>query len=82
MVHVLITGVAGLIGAALAELLTARGDLLFGTGDLNSYCSISLKRDRLSRVATQRNGSSNTAKWIFPEWGRLRKRWMVKSLIV
>lgn len=47
----LITGVAGFIGAALAEALLARGETVIGIDNLNDYYPVALKRDRLARVA-------------------------------
>src|SRR5262245_23285869 len=49
--RVLITGAAGFIGAALAEHLLARGDEVLGIDDLNPYYQVSLKDDRLARLA-------------------------------
>ncbi|GAB5348760.1 SDR family NAD(P)-dependent oxidoreductase [Alteriqipengyuania sp. 357] len=48
---ILVTGAAGFIGAALAEALCARGDRVIGIDNLNDYYPVSLKRDRLARVA-------------------------------
>ena len=47
---VLLTGVAGFIGAALAERLLARGDEVVGVDDLNDYYEVSLKEARLARL--------------------------------
>lgn len=49
--RVLITGAAGFIGAALADRLLARGDEIIGVDDLNGYYQVSLKEDRLARLA-------------------------------
>jgi len=49
--QVLITGVAGFIGAALAEALLARGDEVVGIDNCNDYYAVSLKRARLARLA-------------------------------
>jgi len=49
--QVLVTGVAGFIGAALAEALLARGDEVIGIDNCNDYYAVSLKRARLSRLA-------------------------------
>lgn len=54
--HVLVTGAAGFIGAALTEHLRARGDQVLGVDNLNAYYPVSLKRDRLSRIAESSNG--------------------------
>ncbi len=47
---ILVTGVAGFIGAAVAEALLARGEAVTGVDDLNAYYSVQLKRDRLARL--------------------------------
>jgi UDP-glucuronate 4-epimerase len=44
--RVLVTGVAGFIGAALARRLLQRGDLVVGIDDLNGYYPVSLKEAR------------------------------------
>ena len=49
--HVLVTGVAGFIGAAVAERLLARGDRVIGIDNLNDYYAVSLKQARLGRLA-------------------------------
>jgi len=46
----LITGVAGFIGAAVAEHCLRRGDLVVGVDNLNSYYDPALKRARLKRL--------------------------------
>ncbi|MEO6041637.1 MAG: NAD-dependent epimerase/dehydratase family protein [Croceibacterium sp.] len=51
---VLVTGVAGFIGAAVAEALLDRGEHVVGIDNLNDYYAVSLKRDRLTRVAKGR----------------------------
>jgi UDP-glucuronate 4-epimerase len=48
---VLVTGVAGFIGAAVAEALLSRGDRVVGVDDLNSYYPVTLKQARLARLA-------------------------------
>ncbi|MEL6826349.1 MAG: NAD-dependent epimerase/dehydratase family protein [Pseudomonadota bacterium] len=47
---ILITGVAGFIGAHVAKTLLARGDSVIGFDNLNSYYSGQLKRDRLDHL--------------------------------
>jgi UDP-glucuronate 4-epimerase len=47
---ILITGVAGFIGAAVAEHLLRRGDTVVGIDNLNSYYDPALKRARLERL--------------------------------
>ena len=47
---ILITGVAGFIGAAVAERLLSRGDAVVGIDNLNDYYNPALKRARLERL--------------------------------
>lgn len=47
---VLVTGVAGFIGSALAEKLLERGDRVVGLDNLNAYYDVGLKQARLERV--------------------------------
>lgn len=47
---ILITGVAGFIGSALALRLLARGDTVVGVDNLNDYYSVELKKARLGRL--------------------------------
>ncbi|MBW4532020.1 MAG: NAD-dependent epimerase [Aphanothece saxicola GSE-SYN-MK-01-06B] len=47
---ILVTGVAGFIGAAAAERLLARGDRVIGLDNLNAYYDPALKRARLERL--------------------------------
>ena len=44
---VLVTGVAGFIGAHVAQALLARGDKVVGIDNINDYYDVSLKHDRL-----------------------------------
>ena len=46
---ILVTGVAGFIGAALAQRLLERGDRVVGIDNLNDYYDVSLKQARLER---------------------------------
>ena len=46
--RILITGVAGFIGHALARHLLARGDIVVGVDSLNDYYQVSLKQARLA----------------------------------
>ena len=48
---VMVTGAAGFIGMHCAERLLARGDTVVGVDNLNDYYEVSLKEDRLKRVA-------------------------------
>ncbi len=47
---ILITGVAGFIGAALAKALLNRGDTILGIDNLNDYYDVNLKLSRLSEI--------------------------------
>ena len=47
---ILLTGVAGFIGARVAEMLLQRGDRVVGIDNLNDYYDVSLKRARLKRL--------------------------------
>ena len=49
--HILVTGTAGFIGAALAERLLARGDEVLGIDNHNDYYDPALKEARLARFA-------------------------------
>ena len=48
--RVLITGVAGFIGAQLAHKLLDRGDTVIGIDNLNDYYPVSLKKERLAKL--------------------------------
>jgi UDP-glucuronate 4-epimerase len=50
---VLVTGVAGFIGAAVASSLLERGDQVVGIDNLNDYYDPSLKQARISRLSGQ-----------------------------
>lgn len=50
MARVLLTGVAGFIGARTAELLLERGDEVDGVDNLNDYYDVRLKQHRLQRL--------------------------------
>lgn len=47
---ILVTGVAGFIGAHVARGLLARGDRVVGLDSLNDYYDVRLKQDRLRRL--------------------------------
>ena len=47
---ILVTGVAGFIGAAVAETLLQRGEAVLGIDNLNSYYTPALKQARLERL--------------------------------
>ena len=48
--NILITGVAGFIGAALARFLLNRGDKVVGVDNLNDYYDVNLKLSRLATI--------------------------------
>ena len=48
--RILVTGVAGFIGAALAHALLARGDEVIGIDSLNDYYQVALKHARRDRL--------------------------------
>lgn len=50
--NVLITGVAGFIGAAVAIRFLDRGDSVLGIDNLNDYYDVNLKKSRLRRCET------------------------------
>jgi UDP-glucuronate 4-epimerase len=50
--QILITGIAGFIGAGLALRLLARGDTVHGIDNLNNYYDVALKKARLERLST------------------------------
>jgi UDP-glucuronate 4-epimerase len=47
---ILVTGVAGFIGSALAVRLLERGDQVYGIDNMNDYYEVSLKEARLARL--------------------------------
>lgn len=51
--HILITGAAGFIGAALALRLAERGDRITGLDNLNNYYDVKLKEARLARLTVK-----------------------------
>ncbi len=53
--HILITGAAGFIGAAVAKRLLDRGDSVYGIDNLNAYYDVSLKEARLARLRPYEN---------------------------
>ncbi len=55
MQNILVTGVAGFIGHALAKRLLADGRAVVGLDNLNDYYSVQLKRDRLAELLPHPN---------------------------
>ncbi|WP_353571088.1 SDR family NAD(P)-dependent oxidoreductase [Candidatus Albibeggiatoa sp. nov. BB20] len=52
MATILVTGVAGFIGSALAQRLLKRGDTVYGIDNLNDYYAVELKKARLARLTS------------------------------
>jgi len=48
--NILLTGIAGFIGHALAQRLLSEGFDVYGIDNLNSYYDVQLKRDRLNTI--------------------------------
>src|SRR3546814_17003959 len=67
---VLVTGVAGFIGAAVAERLLARGEAVIGIDDFNDYYDPAVKRARIARVVAQ-GGALSVPDEALPDWERL-----------
>jgi UDP-glucuronate 4-epimerase len=51
--RVLVTGVAGFIGHAVAGALMARGDSVLGIDNVNDYYAVQLKHDRVADLRTR-----------------------------
>ncbi|MDB5702735.1 MAG: protein CapI [Sphingomonadales bacterium] len=60
MARILVTGVAGFIGAAVARRLLDRGDTVFGIDNLNEYYDPQLKLDRLATLRSDRFAFAQT----------------------
>jgi UDP-glucuronate 4-epimerase len=59
--RILVTGTAGFIGAALAQRLLARGDMVHGVDNHNDYYDPALKEARLARFVDHPNYSHQRA---------------------
>ena len=57
---ILITGVAGFIGAALASDLIKRGEKVVGIDNLNNYYDVNLKKSRIKNIKKTLNKSSGS----------------------
>ena len=53
--HILVTGVAGFIGHALAQALLKRGESVLGIDNLSAYYDVRLKEARLERLKAHPN---------------------------
>ncbi|MGB5135644.1 MAG: NAD-dependent epimerase [Prochlorococcaceae cyanobacterium] len=62
---VLVTGAAGFIGAAVAQHLLQRGEVVVGLDNINPYYDPALKRARLERVAAAAETSTGAEAWRF-----------------
>ena len=56
---ILLTGAAGFIGMHCIERLLARGDSIVGVDNMNDYYDVSLKQDRLARIASHESFSNH-----------------------
>jgi UDP-glucuronate 4-epimerase len=54
---ILVTGAAGFIGHHVADRLLRRGDEVVGIDNFNDYYSVSLKRDRVSKLLRDHGGA-------------------------
>jgi UDP-glucuronate 4-epimerase len=54
---ILVTGAAGFIGHHVADRLLRRGDEVVGIDNFNDYYSVSLKRDRASKLSRDHGGA-------------------------
>jgi UDP-glucuronate 4-epimerase len=68
---VLVTGVAGFIGAAVAERLLARGEAVVGIDDFNDYYDPALKRARIARI--KGGGDFTLIEQDFSDWEALEQ---------
>jgi UDP-glucuronate 4-epimerase len=73
MKAILITGVAGFIGAALARRLLERGERVLGIDNLDDYYSVSLKKDRLRDLAERGGDRFEFVKSDFAEMSALER---------
>lgn len=55
MVEFLVTGAVGFIGFHLSQHLLARGDVIVGIDNINSYYDVSLKKSRLKQLKSSGN---------------------------
>lgn len=58
MMQILITGVAGFIGANLVEKILSMGHSVVGVDNLNDYYDVALKQARLERIRRHRNAQA------------------------
>ena len=72
---VLITGVAGFIGSAVAEKLVGNGDTVVGIDNINTYYDIRLKYDRLNALGIEKEKAEE---WAHPV---VSNKWPLFSFI-
>ena len=68
---ILVTGVAGFIGAAVAERLLARGNAVIGIDDFDDYYDPGLKRTRVARI--EGHGDFTLIDQDFSDWEALEQ---------
>jgi len=61
LARILVTGVAGFIGAAVCHALLARGDSVLGIDNLSDYYDVGLKEARLAQLVPAKNFSFRKA---------------------
>ncbi|MHA6317889.1 NAD-dependent epimerase/dehydratase family protein [Altererythrobacter sp. CAU 1778] len=71
---ILVTGAAGFIGSALAQVLLARGEDVIGVDNLNDYYQVSLKQTRRDRLRTAGGDRFTFYDLDFSDMDRLHER--------
>ncbi|MGE5722468.1 MAG: NAD-dependent epimerase/dehydratase family protein [Sphingomonadales bacterium] len=70
--RILVTGAAGFIGFHLSKALMERGDSVVGVDNVNDYYSVTLKRDRIARLAADHPDSFRLIERDFADHDGLR----------